>query len=377
VSTRHLPIRPNLDQLKHQARDLLAAIRRGDSEALSDLRTYHRRQLDPARARLADAQYVLARSYGVASWPRLVLACRMTDAICRDDLDTVGALLTRHPRLLHKDARGVRGNWGPPMSYAANLGRKRIIEFLRGLGAEDVQFAFERACLQGQIDTAKLLHSMGARPVRGSVMGPCETQNAEGLAFLLARGRDQRRARKYSGTCRAGAGDILPESGRQTSVSRGPGAARCRDAGCAYHGTAPRADPSAGSAFTPRSGAAFPDVRTRRDLPARAGVLCRPFARPARHATCRCHAAAPVCGLRRDGDRSLAAGARRSCRCEGRGGWRGFRRPYRAIRVRRHAAHSPAAQRRVRAPAARPRCGLECPCVAPKAPSFRRRRDDA
>lgn len=26
---------------------------------------------------------------------------------------------------------------------------------------------------------------MGARPVRGSVMGPCETQNGEGLAFLL------------------------------------------------------------------------------------------------------------------------------------------------------------------------------------------------
>jgi hypothetical protein len=76
------------------------------------------------------------------------------------------------------------------MSYAANLGRTRIIEFLRGLGADDVQFAFERACLQGQIDTAILLHSMGARPARGSVMGPCETQNGEGLAFLLGHGAE-------------------------------------------------------------------------------------------------------------------------------------------------------------------------------------------
>lgn len=190
MSTRHLPVRPNLDQLKHQARDLLAAIRRRDPDALSHLRTYHPRQVDPARARLADAQHVLARSYGVASWPRLVFACRMTDAISRDDLETVRTLVARHPRLLHEDARGVKGNWGPPMSYAANLGRTRIIEFLRGLGAEDVQFAFERACLQGQIDTARLLHSMGARPVRGSVMGPCETQNAEGLAFLLAHGAE-------------------------------------------------------------------------------------------------------------------------------------------------------------------------------------------
>src|SRR5262249_5911623 len=56
------------------------------------------------------------------------------------------------------------------------------------VGAEDVQFAFERAVLQGQIETATLLHSMGARAVRGSVMGPCETQNPEGLRFLLDRG---------------------------------------------------------------------------------------------------------------------------------------------------------------------------------------------
>jgi ankyrin repeat protein len=190
VSTRHLPVRPNLDQLKHQARDLLVAIRRGEPSALSDLRTHHHRRIDPAHARLTDAQHVLARSYGVASWPRLVLACRMTDAICRDDLDAVRTLVTRHPRLLHEDARGVKGNWGPPMSYAANLGRDRIINALRDLGAEDVQCAFDRACLQGQIETAAMLHAMGARLVSGIVMGACETQNAEGLAFLLDRGAE-------------------------------------------------------------------------------------------------------------------------------------------------------------------------------------------
>jgi hypothetical protein len=190
VSSRHLPVRPNLDQLKHQARDLLRGIKRGDLDALADLRTHCRHAIDPSHARLADAQYVLARSYGVASWPRLVLACRMTDAIHRNDLDAVRTLVTRHPRLLHEDARGVKGNWGPPMSYAANLGRNRIIDLLRTLGAEDVQYAFERASLQGQIETAALLHSMGARPVRGSVMGPCETQNVEGLAFLLEQGAE-------------------------------------------------------------------------------------------------------------------------------------------------------------------------------------------
>ena len=169
---RHLPVRPNLDQLKHQAKDLLRALRRGDR----------------ADAKLADAQLALARSYGLPSWPRLVLACRMTDAIWRDDADAVRDLVLKHPHLLHEDARGVQGNWGPPMSYAANLGRDRIVEMLRDLGAADLQHAFDRACLQGRLDTARRLYAMGARPALDSVMGPAETQSGPGLAFLLELG---------------------------------------------------------------------------------------------------------------------------------------------------------------------------------------------
>jgi len=74
------------------------------------------------------------------------------------------------------------------MSYAANLGRDRIIRMLRAHGAEDVQFAFNRACLQGNIKTARLLRAMGAEPLDGCVMGPCETQNSEGLELLLQLG---------------------------------------------------------------------------------------------------------------------------------------------------------------------------------------------
>lgn len=188
MTARHFPVRPNLEQLKHQAKDLLRAVRRGDTSAIAELQAHHPRKPDAADARLADAQLALARSYGLPSWPRLVLACRMTDAIWNDDAAAVRELVLAHPQLLHENARGVESNWGPPMSYAANLGRSGIIAMLRELGATDIQHAFDRACLQGRLDTARQLHAMGGRPVAGCVMGPCETLSDQGLALLFELG---------------------------------------------------------------------------------------------------------------------------------------------------------------------------------------------
>ena len=189
MPARHVPVRPNLEQLRHQAKDLLRQIRRGDPAALADLRDYHPRPPEPAGAKLADAQHALARSYGVASWPRLVQACKLVDAIWRDDVDALRELVVKHPPLLHEMARGTQScNWGPPMSYAANLGRGRIIALLRELGAADLQHAFDRAALQGQLDTARQLHAMGARLEAGLVMGPAETLSGSGLEFLLEMG---------------------------------------------------------------------------------------------------------------------------------------------------------------------------------------------
>jgi hypothetical protein len=188
---RLFPVRPNLDQLKHQAKDLLRAVRHGDQAAIAELRKHHPKTIEPAAAKLADVQAALARSYGLASWPRLVTACRMTDAIWRGDADIVRQLVRKDPQLLDESARGVAdSNWGPPMSYAANVGQNEIIALLREMGAADLQHAFDRACLQGQLETARRLHAMGARVVPGLVMGPCETLNAEGLALLFELGAE-------------------------------------------------------------------------------------------------------------------------------------------------------------------------------------------
>jgi hypothetical protein len=188
---RHFPVRPNLEQLKHQAKDLLRAIRKGDPFAIAELRKHHTKLIEPADAKLADAQLALARSYGLASWPRLVTACRMTEAIWRGEAETVRKLVLKDPRLLHEAARGLPdSNWGPPMSYAANVGQDAIIQMLRDLGATNVQHAFDRACLQGRIETARRLYAMGARPLAGCMMGPCETLNASGLALLFELGAE-------------------------------------------------------------------------------------------------------------------------------------------------------------------------------------------
>jgi Ankyrin repeat len=188
---RHFPVRPNLDQLRHQAKDLLRAIRAGDPAAAAELHKHHPKSVDPPAAKLADAQMALARSYGLPSWPRLVIACRMTDSIWRGDVNAVRELVLKDPRLLQEAARGLPdSNWGPPMSYAANVGQDEIIAMLREMGAQDVQHAFDRACLQGKIETARRLHAMGARPAPGSIGGTCETLNDEGMAFLLELGAE-------------------------------------------------------------------------------------------------------------------------------------------------------------------------------------------
>jgi hypothetical protein len=171
VIVRHLPVTPRVEPLTLEAEDLLRS--------------------DPSHTTLPHAREVLARSYGVESWARLVLACELIDAIRRDDLDAVRALVQREPTLLHENARAVKTcNWGPPMSYAANLGRDRIIAMLRELGARDLEHAAGRAALQGHVGTARMIYEMAGSPPlpTGAVMGPCETQNPGGLALVLELG---------------------------------------------------------------------------------------------------------------------------------------------------------------------------------------------
>src|ERR1043166_1224173 len=77
---RSLPARPSLAQLRRQAKDLLRGAQAGQIEALDRLRAQHPRlarlsaaDLGASGLALHQAQLVLAREYGFASWPKLKL----------------------------------------------------------------------------------------------------------------------------------------------------------------------------------------------------------------------------------------------------------------------------------------------------------------
>ena len=159
-SPRGLPVRPDIRALERE----VAAEGGGDA-----------------------GRQAVATAYGAGTWERLALAVRLVDAIWRDDLAVVQEVIDAHPALLHEAALiRTSSNWGPPMTYAANVGHHRIISWLHKRGAKDLDTAMDRAVLQGQIDIARMLLDMGASPPdHRSMEGPAETLNAEGMSFVV------------------------------------------------------------------------------------------------------------------------------------------------------------------------------------------------
>jgi len=87
MSAKIIPPRPDLDQYRKQAKDLLKAHVQGALDALERLRSHHarfaKRDLAEIRAtqiRLADAQFVIAREHGFKNWPDFQQHVRTTTA---------------------------------------------------------------------------------------------------------------------------------------------------------------------------------------------------------------------------------------------------------------------------------------------------------
>jgi hypothetical protein len=118
MSSRPIPPRPSLEFDRQQAKALLDALHRGDADAAQRFRTHHPRfgpQGAPGGAALHEAQLVIAREYGFASWPgsKQFVEARQLDAreraaalvraACEGDMWRASMLLEIEPALKRFD----------------------------------------------------------------------------------------------------------------------------------------------------------------------------------------------------------------------------------------------------------------------------------
>jgi ankyrin repeat protein len=128
-----------LEQLKRQAKRLLKSYKDGSAEAIAQF-SQHPRQVSPDDAQLTDAQLVLARAFGLDSWPRLrrdVLGRQLRMAIWDHDLNAVRGTLDEDPEIIHDD--GPHPRWGgrpTPLQLAAERGHVDIVRLLLDRGAD-------------------------------------------------------------------------------------------------------------------------------------------------------------------------------------------------------------------------------------------------
>jgi ankyrin repeat protein len=110
-ASRRLAAHPDLEQLRRQAKELLAAFRDGDAAAVAEVRIRYR-DADREHFALHDAQLVLARSYGFGSWPKLkayvdgVTVRRLVEAVRANDFSAVESLIDARPEVANMEVAG-------------------------------------------------------------------------------------------------------------------------------------------------------------------------------------------------------------------------------------------------------------------------------
>ena len=176
--SRTLRDKPDLVQLKRQAKELLQAFAAGETGAAAEVNA-HYQGANPARFALHEAQLVLARSYGFDSWPKLkafvdgVTVRGLCDAVRAGDIDGVRAMLAVRPELVHLDVAG-----------------------------DDEHRALHHAVLQRRPDIVRLLMQHGADARKGiwphrDATSPLTIATERGYADIVAiiREEEPRRSR--------------------------------------------------------------------------------------------------------------------------------------------------------------------------------------
>jgi ankyrin repeat protein len=231
-----LPLRPNLERYRKLAKDLIKVCKSDDPNAIGDwaeawvkmlvrrsslklgrkeslairrwaeqVEAFAQRKLlseDGPRCRVADAQFVIARSHGFESWPRFSkhldqlsrkssLVARFetaADAICNGDVKTLARLLVKEPRLIH--TRSTREHNATLLHYVSANGvegyrqktPKKIVDIAKVLLNAGADVNAEADVYGGGATTLGLV-ATSVHPFRAGVQNPL-------MQILLDHGAD-------------------------------------------------------------------------------------------------------------------------------------------------------------------------------------------
>ena len=198
--TRTLRDRPDLDQLKRQAKELLDAFCAGQPEATKEVHA-HYRQADPSTFALHDAQLVMARAHGFDSWPKLkafvdgITVRRLVEAVRNGDLAAVRSMVTARPELVHLDV--AENDEHRALHHAVLQRRPEIARFLMQHGADArkgiwphraATTAFTLAVERGYDEVVQIIEEEESRRSAGAPLGALKPPVAAGLMDAFRRG---------------------------------------------------------------------------------------------------------------------------------------------------------------------------------------------
>jgi ankyrin repeat protein len=207
MDAKELSARPNLEHYKKLAKDFLRAYKSGDAASMKRIQEHFQQPLtwdklreaaqrrlrkmrgsaiQSAKFTLADAQFLIARSYAFESWPKFkkhIEAVRRkrspvsrfesaADAIITGDIATLGRLLSENPELIR--ARSTRAH------------QSTLLHYVSANGVED----FRQKTPRNAVEVAKFLLQAGAEvdaennPGRGTTLGLVATSAHPAIAGL-------------------------------------------------------------------------------------------------------------------------------------------------------------------------------------------------
>jgi hypothetical protein len=170
-----LPGRPDLDQLRRHARELLRAAAANDEQALRRIHVVSQKQT------LSAAQLAIAREYGFPSWPKLRAEVLRRQADAEPDADGVAVAKTAPSPGTASSAESAPRSWQEMREWCA-----RLLESRTGQGVAAWNHRIAAASLQNRADEPALRTWLSTEGVTGHAQALLVWETFGYPGFLVA-----------------------------------------------------------------------------------------------------------------------------------------------------------------------------------------------